>query len=127
MTKDMFEATPPHKLARTYSPATSKQAAHKVDTKKRLELVYADIVASGEMGTTGKEIVGRRSGVPYSSITARFKQLEEDGRIFYLGDVREGARVARDKEFDCNYRVCPKCTCVLLEFYNYECHRCNNL
>ena len=89
--------TDPHKLHRVDSPGSSKDAAHRVDSARLKQLVYDEVKASGEHGITGKEICKKHPDIPYSSITARPKSLEEDGLIYYRGDRRDGARVMRAK------------------------------
>lgn len=89
--------TDPHKLHRTDSPETSKVAARKVDSARLKQFVYDEVKAAGEHGITGKEICAKHTDLPYSSITARPKSLEEDGLIYYRGDKREGARIMRAK------------------------------
>jgi len=92
---DLFENTPPHKLHRADAPETSVKAARKVKTARMLALVHDEIKGAGANGITAKEILAKHPSLPYSSITARPKQLEEDGLIFYQGDKRNGARVMR--------------------------------
>jgi hypothetical protein len=124
---DMFAPDDPHKLARTDAPATSKASANKVDTAKLKELVFEQVKAQGENGLTAKELVAANPDHHYSSLTARPASLEQEGRIFYLGDKRDGSRIMRSVECDRGFRVCGKCQGVLTEFYNYECQRCNGV
>ena len=47
ITLDMFEDTPPYKLARKDDPETSKDAANEVSSGKLLTLVYEEVVKAG--------------------------------------------------------------------------------
>lgn len=93
-----MKATEAFKLHRGNAPETSVKAAHNIDTSKLKQLVYDEIKESGRQGITAKEILAKYPHLPYSSITARPKSLEEDGLIEYVGDKRDGARVMRIKE-----------------------------
>ena len=118
---DLFDDTPPYKLSRTSDPQTSKDAAQDVSSGKMLKLVYDEVVKFGSNGITTKEIRAIYPDLPYSSITARPAQLEEDGLVYYEGDKRDRCRVMRAKTYDKGFRVCGKCKCVLLSCYEMKC------
>ena len=122
---DLFDDTPPYKLARSNDPETSKQSAQDVSSGKMLKLVYDEVVKFGSNGITTKEIRAIYPDLPYSSITARPAQLEEDGLVYYEGDKRDRCRVMRAKTYDKGFRVCGKCKCVLLSFYEMKCQSPN--
>lgn len=90
----MVFGTDPKKLARRHDPDTSHEAAHAVKTAKWERRVYKAIKKHGEQGATQDQIIdmicARFGSVPYSTITARFKALEEKRLIFYTGDKRKG-------------------------------------
>ena len=117
---ELFE-TPRHHLHRRDAPQTSVDAAHSIDVTKLEEFVLKQVELAGKNGTTAKQIVADFPDMPYSSLTARPKTLEQRDLIYYEGDRRDGARVMRLKKYDKGFRVCPKCLGVLLKFYNMEC------
>lgn len=121
---DLFAPDDPKKLSRTDSPKTSKSAARKVDTAKLKQFVFEQVEKAGQNGLTAKELVEDNPDYHYSSLTARPASLEKEGKIYYLGDKRDGARIMRASRFDRGFRVCGKCQGVLIEFYNFECQRC---
>lgn len=121
---DLFD-TPVHKLYRKNAPQTSIDAAKSVDVSARERLVLDSIIESGERGITIKELGKKHPDVPYTTLSARPKALEEKSLIYYLGDTREGSRVIREKtKTSPKYTVCPNCKGVLMEFYNRECQEC---
>lgn len=81
--------TPPHKLYHANSPDTSKEAAYAVDTNKWEEIVYQAICSFRGRGCIQDEVIEKIAesygAVPYSTVTARFKALEEAGLITYRG------------------------------------------
>lgn len=91
--EDLF-GTEPHKLARKHDPWTSHVAAEAVDSTQWEQRVYACIEALGKRGAIQDEVIAlirRRYGkVAYSTVTARFKALEEKGLITYDGRTRKG-------------------------------------
>lgn len=117
---ELFE-TPRHTLHRANAPKTSVDAAHSIDVTKLEEFVLAQVEKAGRHGVTAKQIVSDFPNMPYSSLTARPKTLEERGLIFYEGDRRGGARVMRLKKYDRGLRYCPKCLGVLHKFYDMKC------
>lgn len=80
--------TDPHKLHRTESPATSREAAYGVDTTALERLVY-EAIGTYPDGCIADELLDRFSHYPYSSITARFKALIDKGFIEVIG-TRKG-------------------------------------
>lgn len=81
--------TEPHRLHRRESPATSRAAAHAVDTN-HLEQVVLQAIANHPEGATQDIILGELIGLPYSSVTARFRALLDKGFIKETGDKRPG-------------------------------------
>ena len=84
---DLFSqqfGTHPKKLVRREDPETSHEAAEKVDSTRLEEMVYLAIREFGDRGCTSDE-VRAKFNLPYSSVTARYKALEEKGLIEYDG------------------------------------------
>ena len=86
--------TDPHKLVRRKDPVTSHEAANAVNSNRWESRVYRAILSFGVGGAIQDEILrwvevtyGR---VPYSTVTARFKALEEKGLIKYTDKTRKG-------------------------------------
>jgi hypothetical protein len=88
MNNNIF-GTDPHKLHRG-DPVTSVAAAAVVDTTGLEAEVYKHVKAAGGDGLIGDEVRRLMPGRPYSSVTARFKALDEKGLIERLGDTRKG-------------------------------------
>lgn len=86
---DLFYGTEPRKLHRTDDPDTSRQAAEAVDTTKLEALVHRTI-HSFDDGCIGADVLARHKHLPYSSVTARFKALQENGFITCGPDKRRG-------------------------------------
>ena len=120
-TDDMFQATPVHKLVRKDDPQTSHDAARKVDTKKGKAFIHKCASEAGSDGITSKEIAASHPEIPNSSVTARPKDLERDGLIFYRGDKRDGARIMRLTKYDSGSRLCS-CGSVLMKYNDYKCN-----
>lgn len=122
---DLFTDDPIHTLHRKDAPDTSIEAAKSISSGELKALVFQAVQGSGEIGITTKEIRAMCPDAPYSSITARPASLEEEGKIYYLGDKRDGCRVMREKTATSpKYTICSKCKRVLMEFYNKECQVC---
>lgn len=81
--------TPFFKLVRRHDPATSFEAALKIDTTKMEQMVYEAIAKSGETGCISDNILDQFPHLPYSTITARYKSLVDKGFVEIIG-VREG-------------------------------------
>ena len=88
-----------YKLYRTDAPQTSIDAAYSVDVTAREKLVLDAIKDSGDHGATIKELARAYPDVPYTTLSARPKALQEKGLIYYAGDVREKSRVMRHSDF----------------------------
>ena len=82
--------TEPHKLVRKYDPATSVDAASKVDSTRLEKIVLETIESFGARGCISDEVQSNLSYLPYSSVTARFKALADRGYIFFNGEKRKG-------------------------------------
>lgn len=86
--------TDPRKLVRRHDPDTSHEAAQSVDSTRWESRVYKAICAFGRDGAIQDEILTEIAGtyghVPYSTVTARFKSLEEKGLIVYTQQKRKG-------------------------------------
>lgn len=103
--KDLFGdqpvefGTPPHKLVRKNDPATSKAAAHKVDSKGLEKMVCEAIIGYGAAGCIANDLLARFKELPYSSITARFKALADKQLIMRGPDKRDNQMVMRGAKF----------------------------
>ena len=122
---DLFADDPPFKLHRKDAPTTSVEAAKDISSGELKALVFRLIKKSADEGITTKEIRALYPTLAYSSITARPASLEQEGKLYYLGDKRDGCRVMREKtEHSPKYTICPRCNVLLMEFYNKECQVC---
>jgi len=88
--KEKEFGTEPHKLVRTIDPATSVEAACKVDSTRLEKLVLQTIESFGARGCISDEVQSNLSYLPYSSVTARFKALYDRGYVFFNGEKRNG-------------------------------------
>jgi hypothetical protein len=90
---DMF-GTDPKKLARAGDPSTSHAAARGVNTARWEERVLDIIKGFRERGCTQDEVIDaihyKFGSVPYSTITARFKALQDKELITYKSKKRKG-------------------------------------
>ena len=78
--------TPPYKLVRRQDPVTSHESAQKVDTTKMEGMVFNAIKTFGHDGVISDELRDRFfKGYSYSSVTARYKALEDKGLIEVIG------------------------------------------
>ena len=82
---EKFFGSPAFKLHRKDAPATSVQAAEKVDTPSLEKMVYEAIKSFGEHGCISDQILEMFPQMPYSSITARYKALLSKGYIEITG------------------------------------------
>jgi DNA-binding MarR family transcriptional regulator len=85
--------TPAYKLARRTSPETSKTAARSVNTTKLETMVLEIIAAFGAGGCISDDVravAADRGVTSYSSVTARYRALEDKGLIEFTGDKRLG-------------------------------------
>ena len=80
-------------LARTHDPKTSWEAAEKVDTNRLEGIVLRAIKASGEKGAIHDDVYAKLGlhNIRESSITPRYKQLENKGLIYRDGTTRKGS------------------------------------
>ena len=86
-------ATDRKHLSRRNSPATSKEAAQRVDVSRLEQLVLDAVKRAGKTGITGKELVSKFREIPYSSLTARPSALKRKGLIEATDVRRDGAFV----------------------------------
>jgi hypothetical protein len=116
--EDVF-GTDPHKLVRPQDPDTSHEAAHAVNNAAWARRVLHAVARYRTLGCTQDQIIDDihakfGDDVPYSTITARFKQLHDKRMIAYTGERRKGhsgrssmVRVARGFYLDpCQCRRC---------------------
>ena len=94
---DLFSYEPPkdygtdaHKLARTYDPITSHEAAQSVDTTALERMVFKAIQRHGQHGCIADDVLEEFSSHAYSSITARFSALERKNYIACGPEKRKG-------------------------------------
>ena len=76
--------TLPKFLYRKEAPQTSFQAAHSVDTKTLEKLVY-EVIRTHPEGCISDEILEELKGLPYGSITGRYKALKTKKLIEVVG------------------------------------------
>ncbi len=81
--------TDPALLFRSGSGDTSVEAAFAVDTT-RLELMVYEAVCGFVHGCIQDDVLACFPGVPYSSVTARFRALLDKGLIVDTGERRKG-------------------------------------
>jgi len=89
MTEKIF-GTDPRKLVRRNDPDTSHAAAAKVDTSRLEQMVYDAIKTFGERGCISDEVRAKFENFPYSSVTARYRALLDNGYIEDTGVRRKG-------------------------------------
>jgi hypothetical protein len=76
--------TLPKFLHRREGPETSVIGAHSVDSKTLEKLVY-EVIRSHPEGCISDEVLGELKGLPYGSITARYKALKTKMLIKVVG------------------------------------------
>ena len=86
-----------NKIFRTTDPETSRQAAIIAPVENLRQKVLTMIQEAGEVGITAKEMQRKCPELTGGSISSRPKELEKEGKVFYRGDKRDGARVIRSK------------------------------
>lgn len=86
---DIF-GTPAHHLHRTDDIDTSVEAANLVDTSELESLVYETIKSFGDRGCISDEVRAKLPGLPYSSVTARYRALLDKDLIVDTGERRKG-------------------------------------
>jgi hypothetical protein len=74
---------------------TSRMAAASIDANRLENLVYQTVYNFGPNGAISDEVQDELSHLSYSSVTARFKRLIDDGHLIVAG-VRPG-RSGRDQ------------------------------
>jgi len=91
MTDNTF-GTHPKKLVRADAIDTSKIAALTVNTTVLEEQVYKAVVSYGNTGCIQDQVLAlpQFSGMPYSSVTARFRSLLDKRLIEDTGERRPG-------------------------------------
>ena len=87
-TMDRFFGQPAFKLVRKEDPTTSHQAAQGVDSAKIENMVYEAIKGFPD-GCISDDVLAMFPQYPYSSITARYRALLDNGFIEITG-VRAG-------------------------------------
>jgi len=111
--RDLF-GTDPKTLARAGDPSTSHAAARGVDTARWERRVLEVIRGFRERGCTQDEVIDaihfKFGSVPYSTITARFKALQDKELITYKSRKRKAksgrmSRVRVATEFFGNKRA----------------------
>jgi hypothetical protein len=90
MSEDFF-GTEARKLVRRNDPSTSHEAAAKVDTSRLERMVY-EAIKRFPNGCIADQVLAEFPGMPYSSITARFKALIDKGFV-----VVDGTRPGRSR------------------------------
>jgi hypothetical protein len=76
--------TLPKFLHRKEAVETSVQAAYAVDSKTLEKLVY-EVIRNHPEGCISDEVLGELKGLPYGSITARYKALKTKKLIEVVG------------------------------------------
>jgi len=82
--------TAAYKLVRVEGPETSVESAYSVNSAKLEKLVLGSIAEFGQRGCISDEVRFMHPGLPYSSITARYKALVDGGHIYFTGEKRKG-------------------------------------
>lgn len=82
--------TEAHKLVRTNDPITSHIASESIDPS-RMEKVVLDVINSfGEVGCISDDVLDKLPKHRYSSVTARYKGLQEKLLIYKDGTQAKG-------------------------------------
>lgn len=76
-------------LARSGAPATSVAAAESIDATNLETIVYQTVHSFGPKGCISDQVQAELPELAYSSVTARFKRLIENGHLIVTG-TREG-------------------------------------
>tara|TARA_B100000900_G_scaffold143350_1_gene121518 strand:- start:774 stop:1088 length:315 start_codon:yes stop_codon:yes gene_type:complete len=89
--------TEAHKLVRTNDPITSHLASESIDPN-RLEKIVLEVINSfGEEGCISDDVLEKLPQLRYSSVTARYKGLQEKFLIYKDGTKAKG-RSGRQQE-----------------------------
>lgn len=99
--------TPVKTLYRRDGADTSHEAAHSLKLTELEQLVLDTIAEFGTQGCISDQVQDRLTNLAYSSVTARFKALEEKGLIEIIGK-RPGKsgrsqRIMRTTENQCSF------------------------
>ena len=86
-----------NRLFRKTDPETSRQAAIIAPVESLKSKVLSMISESGETGSSVIEMQRKCPELTGGSVSSRPKELEKEGKVFYRGDKRDGARVIRSK------------------------------
>mgnify|MGYP005990041335 CR=1 FL=1 len=89
MMTDLFD-TPAYKLVRRDDPATSHDAATRIDPTHMESVVLDAIWEFGVTGCISDEVLNALPHHRYSTVTARYKQLKEKGLIKVDSRKRKG-------------------------------------
>jgi hypothetical protein len=74
-----------------FIPLTSAKAETSIDAERLYDLVYEVIRRAGPTGVISDAVRFQLPGLAYSSVTARYRRLLDDGRIGLTGHTRAGA------------------------------------
>jgi hypothetical protein len=69
---------------------TSEEALDSIDPTRLEQLAYETIYSYGPRGCISDEVRQAHKDLAYSSVTARWANLERKGKIVRLGDRRKG-------------------------------------
>jgi len=99
--------TDPHKLVRRNDPETSQEAAEEVNTNHMEKIVLNVIRSFGINGCISDDVRAALPDKAYSTVTARFKALSDNGYIYFTGETRKGrsSRAQRVMVADYNKRL----------------------
>lgn len=79
------------KLSRRGDPGTSQEAAASIDARSLEDLVCETIASFGDKGCISDQVRKKLPKLSYSSVTARYRALLDDGRIVDTGKRVAGA------------------------------------
>ena len=82
--------TDPRTLHRQEGPITSVEAAYSIDVKGLENLVYKTIFRAGDTGIISDQVRAQHPTLCYSSVTARYRSLLDQGFIWDSGDKAKG-------------------------------------
>lgn len=104
VTRQLPFGTAKYKLVRPDDPPTSHGAAGSISTSGLERKVLAQILKGGASGVISDDVRAALPDLAYSSVTARYRALEEKSLIYYAGDKRPGRsgraqRVMRARDY----------------------------
>ena len=73
-----------------FIPLTSEEAEASIDAEKLCDLVYEVIRRAGPAGVISDAVRLQLPGLAYSSVTARYRRLLDEGRVALTGHTRAG-------------------------------------